>query len=155
MVRFFPTTGNRRGRCNAAAAIFYTATLLAACAAASSVGCQRGEVLGQVHGRVTSSGRPLTSGTITFSNSAAGVNISANVNDIGEYKVSMARGFGLPLGTYRVAVIPYVPELLEYGKPAPSHDKKEIPERFRRPTTSGLEVTVRQGDNRYDIQMVP
>jgi hypothetical protein len=130
--------------------------LLILCIALAAVGCRRGPVLGKVHGRVAFSGKPIQSGIVGFSNPQTGVNMTANVDDQGRYEVSMAKGYGLPLGMYRVAVYPFVADLpigsTERPKP---REFPDIPERYRRPETSRLSIEVHPGDNPFDIEMEP
>lgn len=122
----------------------------------TGVGCSRGVPLGKVHGQVTFQGAPVTSAIVGFDGSTTPVHMTANVDSKGEYEVSMAKGFGLPLGTYRVAVYPYVADLPIGSKTRPvKHTFKDIPPKYRKPATSGLVLTVQAGDNPYNIDMKP
>ncbi|QDU56625.1 hypothetical protein [Aeoliella mucimassa] len=73
-----------------------------------TVGCDRGEKLGRVFGTVTYKDQPITAGVIVFSNPQAGVHMTADLKPDGTYELQTANGFGLPLGTYKVAVNPPV-----------------------------------------------
>lgn len=144
------------GRCSVAITLRVTTTLVVAGALGIGIGCQQSEVLGPVQGQVRFQGVPVKSGVVTFENVERGVHMTAQLNENGEYRVSMAKGFGLPLGEYRVAVKPQVTELATAANPTPWKGAgKDIPQRYRMPETSGLKITVHAGDNRFDIEMVP
>jgi hypothetical protein len=120
------------------------------------LGCGRAAPLGKVHGKVTFQGAPVTSAIVGFDGGTATVHMTANVDANGEYQVSMAKGFGLPLGTYRVAIYPYVADLPIGSKTRPvPHKFKDIPPKYRKPETSGLVLNVQAGDNPYNIDMQP
>jgi hypothetical protein len=119
-------------------------------------GCHRAEPLGDVHGTLKFQGVPVSSGIVFFDGGSKGVHMTANVNEHGEYRVSMAKGFGLPSGTYRVAVYPFVADLPIGSKIRPVPRKfPDFPPRYRKPDTSRLTIRVVVGDNPYDIDMKP
>jgi len=74
----------------------------------------------------------------------------------GSYSVETAQGSGLPLGTYHVSV---GPPQIEFSlgpavEPPPNPKTYEnIPQKYRRPETSGLTLTVEEGYNRLDVDM--
>jgi len=118
------------------------------------VGCDRGEPLGKVFGTVTSFGEPLPAGSVVFSNPERGTHIMARLNSDGNYQLQTAKGIGLPLGDYQVSVCPPIAEPVMPGAPqAADPPRVRIPEKFKRPETSGLKLTVREGENRFDISM--
>ncbi len=119
-------------------------------------GCGPKVVLGKVHGQVRFQGQPITAGIVGFSNDASGVHMTANLDTEGRYQVSMAKGFGLPPGQYRVAVYPFVADLPvgSTARPEP-REFPNIPSKYRQPTTSQLTLTVHEGDNPFDIDMQP
>jgi len=118
------------------------------------IGCNRGEPLGKVFGTVTSSGEPLPAGSVVFSNSERGIHIMARLSGDGNYRLQTAKGIGLPLGDYQVSVCPPIAEPVMPGAPqAAAPPRVRIPEKFKRPETSGLKLTVREGENRFDISM--
>jgi hypothetical protein len=121
-----------------------------------SGGCQPAQPLGDVHGRVSFRGTPIKAGIVGFDGGTATVTMTANVNENGEFRVSMAKGYGLPLGTYRVAIYPFVADLPIGSKERPApREFPDIPQRYRQPATSELTITVTPGDNPYDIDMKP
>lgn len=144
------TMGTCCRNCSRSAALLISATLLL-------VGCGRREVLGPVSGRVTLAGEPVKQGYVIFRNDDKGVHMMAEVDDHGEYRVSMAAGYGLPLGDYRVYLSPPVPEV-PFGPakaPPQASEVEKFPEKYLQPETSGLALTVKRGENRFDIDMQP
>jgi hypothetical protein len=89
-----------------------------------------------------------------FSNREKGVHITAELGSDGSYELQMARGFGLPLGTYQVAVNPPLREPQMPGMPNIANQPRiVVPPKYLRPETSGLTLTVVDGDNPYNIDM--
>lgn len=120
-------------------------------------GCGRAEVLGPVSGRVTFKDAPVTKGFIVFTNLEKGVTIQAPLDEDGRYTVEMARGPGLPLGTYQVSVIPPLPEVTTSWPMAPPKlpSYANIPEKYRDTRTSELTVEVIAAGVVFDVAMKP
>jgi hypothetical protein len=127
-------------------------------------GCQPPAVrLGHVSGRVTFQGQPVTAGTVNFSNYESGVFMSARLDDQGDYVVEMAQGYGLPVGTYQVTVVPLPPEVVTGIVQAPGSvpvqakikEYPNIPASYRDAKTSGLSVTVPADGIVFNIDMEP
>lgn len=124
------------------------------------IGCGRsgrpGEQPQPVTGSVTFQGKAVAAGLIRFSNPQTGIDMMAALHPDGAYEVVMARGAGLPTGTYRVAVMPPMPErpvgMAQVPKPSACPD---IPTKYRDPLTSGLTLTVKPGSNVFDVDMRP
>ena len=118
-------------------------------------GCERPEPLGKVFGKVTLHGAPLSEGLLIFSNRETGVYMTANLRPDGTYELQTAKGFGLPLGSYHIAVSPPLPDLITGKTPAetPPTPPVEIPAKFRKPETSGLTIEVQMGDNPKNIDL--
>jgi hypothetical protein len=119
-------------------------------------GCKSVEKLGRVSGKVTFQGSPVAEGMVLFSCIDKGVNMTATLQSDGSYEIIMAKGAGLPLGTYRVCVNP-PPTFYPIGQAAPKQTKQypSIPMKYRKYETSGLTINVKDGDNRLDIEMAP
>jgi hypothetical protein len=125
-----------------------------------TAGCNRSEPLGRVYGKVTFQGEPVTAGILVFSNHEKGVHMTAELGPDGSYELQTAGGFGLPLGTYKIAVNTPIPEPPVYGAMnstpvnAPrANSAVNIPKKYQDYETSGLSITVEKGENRFDIEM--
>lgn len=120
-------------------------------------GCSRPEVLGPVSGKVTFQGAPVSKGMIVFSNLEKGVTIQAKLDEDGSYEVEMAKGAGLPLGTYQVCIVPPIPEVTTSWPMAPPKlpSYANIPERYRDARTSELVVEVTGNGVVFDVAMKP
>lgn len=131
-----------------------SALVLLACALALS-GCHRAEPRYRVSGNVTLLGQPFSKGLVLFRNMEKEVHATALVNDDGTYAAKTLKGEGLPVGTYEVCVAP--PKTLGFGGDVVDLPKarpgSNIPPKYRDPKTSGLTLTVTEGDNRFDIAM--
>ena len=116
---------------------------------------------GRVSGTVTKDGQPVRSGVITFvSKSGKGTALAPIKKDgtytavnvpVGDTSVILVNAMEEPDFTGPVSV----PEVAKpSGKPAaPTKLPTVIPEKFGKPETSGLTLTVGAGDNRYDIDV--
>jgi hypothetical protein len=125
-----------------------------ACCCIIGSACDRGPPQGKVFGKVTSAGQPLSAGMVVFSNAERGVHINAPVQPDGSYQLHTARGIGLPLGAYQVAVNSPMSQPAMPGAPAPPpRPRVNIPSKYTRPATSGLTLTVVEGENPFDIAM--
>ena len=128
-----------------------------------AVGCGTpGEELGPVTGRVTFDGKPVTGAIILFQDDGRGIHMQAKLDENGRFEVSMAAGYGLPLGTYAVAVKPtgdLPPEMQGPVDPSLFTDlqrsqRPDIPQKYRRASTSGLTITVEHGGSDSIIEMI-
>jgi hypothetical protein len=121
-------------------------------------GCSRSADYGAVRGKVTFNGRPLTDGQVVFFEPEIHVYQTAKVHPDGTYSVKMSDGPGLIVGDYQVAVMPPVVEGPSSKAPGPRSPKDypDIPPRYRLPRTSGLKLSVQEGNNPpFDIDMRP
>jgi hypothetical protein len=143
------STNNRPGHWLAAA-------LGLACIAI--LGCGPKGEYGATRGRVTCSGQPVTEGQVVFFEPECRVYQAARLQSDGSYVAKMSEGPGLLVGTYQVAVMPPVIEGPGSKTRGPRTPKefRNIPFRYRNPKTSGLTLTVVEGDNPpFDIDMKP
>ena len=110
-----------------------------------------------VAGKVTFRGKPVSAGTIRFSNADKGIDMTADLHPDGAYEVTMARGVGLPAGTYQVVIMP--PQLTvplgPIEQPLKRREYRDIPAKYRLPSTSGLTLVVKPASNRFDLDMLP
>jgi hypothetical protein len=119
-------------------------------------GCNQGEELGRVTGRVIYQGRPVPKGIVIFVHQQRkGIMLTADLRADGTFEVEMAGGFGLPLGEYQVAVSPPLMDhpLGPIAEPPKPESETLIPLRYREPATSPVRLTVGSGDNRCDIDL--
>lgn len=118
-------------------------------------GCGSGEVRGRVAGKVTFQGQPVSEGIVVFANDQQGVHMTADLKPDGSYQIITAKGAGLPLGTYTISVCPPLPQVTTgvFGKPPAKKPYPNIPVKYRNPKTSGLTLTVSEGENSFDIAM--
>jgi hypothetical protein len=116
---------------------------------------------GHVSGTVTRDGQPVRSGVITFVSKNGKGTALAPIKKDGTYTAA-----NVPAGDTSVILVNAVeepdftgpvsaPEAAKpSGKPAVATKVPTvIPEKFGKPETSGLALTVRSGDNRYDIDV--
>lgn len=107
-----------------------------------------------ISGKVTFCGKPVAVGMIRFSNPQAGIDFSANLGPDGAYKAIRAKGVGLPEGTYQVAILP--PRInmpVGIGPPPKVPECRDIPAKYRQPSTSGLTLTVKPDVKSFDVNM--
>jgi hypothetical protein len=130
--------------------------MAAAILAVAALGCSRGEVRGRIVGKVTFQGQPVPEGRVYFSDSGRGINMGAKLKEDGSYEVLTAQGAGLPLGDYTVWVTPPPPVPTPISAPPqPANSYDNIPQKYRNAQTSGLKLTVKEGQNQLDIDMKP
>jgi len=125
-------------------------TGLLVCLCLAVAGCSSRPPVGEVTGQVTYKGQPVTDGVIVFNNEAKGVFMTAKLDKEGNYVFHTARGAGLPIGSYQVSITPPRPDLPFGAPPQPppeNPDYPNIPEKYRKPETSGFTAEVQQGAN--------
>ena len=122
--------------------------------------CGCGGGTGRISGTVTRDGQPVKSGVITFV-SRDGKGTMAPIKKDGTFVAA-----NVPTGETLAILVNAMEEpdftgprtVSEAAKPttkasAPPRVPTVIPEKFAKPETSGLTLTVRSGDNRYDIDV--
>jgi hypothetical protein len=123
---------------------------------AAGSGCG-GPAIGQVSGKVTFRGQPVTEGKVTFLPQGAGNPAEADLQSDGSYRVQTIDG-GLVVGDYLVLINPPVVLVdTDPGKSPPSPMEKpvkNIPARYRNQGTP-LKVTVQPGANTFDFDLTP
>lgn len=136
---------------------------------ASSTGCggtDFGEI-GKIHGKITLRGEKIAKGTkVIFMKMDTGYAGFGFTDDEGKYSIEWHREGkvydGLPVGTYKVLVEPpgtidveamSADEMLagvsNEAPPTPAFDKK-----YTQTSTSGIEFTIKGGDNSCDIPLM-
>ena len=114
-------------------------------------GCTPSPPRGTLVGSVQYQGTALQEGTVQMYSPSLGEGGMAAIAADGSFTIE-----ALPPGKYELAIEP--PEVLnDYGgKAAPGYETKEmknIPAKYRQFETSGLEVTIAEGDNSIDVVM--
>ncbi|MCA9116963.1 MAG: carboxypeptidase regulatory-like domain-containing protein [Planctomycetaceae bacterium] len=115
---------------------------------------------GTVSGQVTFGNQPVSEGTVNFYSSTEGYIAHATIGSDGKYQLNP----GTPVGEYQVTVTPpevAPPVVMVEDNPdavAAAPEAKEypnIPEKYRKTDTSGLQLTIAEGENTFDIKMAP
>ncbi len=97
-----------------------------------------------VKGIVTLAGKPLTEGTVSFSNSSTGNGAIAQVGAEGKFSVTG----GVVPGEYKVTITPPTPTP---ENPAPK--QSAIPEKYRTEATTDLKAKVTAGSNDLKFEL--
>jgi hypothetical protein len=121
-------------------------------------GCGPGRERGTLTGTVKFQGRPVTDGVVILSDNDNAVFMTAPIQPDGTFEVTTAEGKGIWAGRYRVAVAPKLadPEMGISQGPAVIPRPSDIPPRYWKPETSGIEREVKEGENRpLEIELKP
>jgi hypothetical protein len=111
---------------------------------------------GEVYGKVTVGGKPVTAGFVKFVPEAAGEEpVSSGLGPDGTYRAT-----GIPLGRSKVAIETLMFKDLTPPPPAiakqlggPRTKYVPIPDRYERTESSGLSVEVERGKKLFDIEI--
>lgn len=127
--------------------------ILAGCAGCGDALPPQGPAQGRV---LLKSGQPLAAGRVTFVDRTRGLSFETPVNPDGSFALETADGAGLPLGNYKVAVLP--PEIVHplgpINVPPPkATDHPEIPPKYRDPETSGWTAKVETGGGKLEFKL--
>lgn len=134
------------------------AAVLVALAALAATSCKKPRDIAPVYGKVTFNNTPVTEGLVIFQSTEDGVltSAAAKIQSDGSYRVKVMEGDGLYLGNYEIRLSPPVVAELEMTKTPPkAPTTANIPERYRSFNSSGLKLTIKTGDNQFDIAMKP
>ena len=109
---------------------------------------------GIVTGTVTNGGTPVTGAMVLFEDAEHGQSINVSVDANGAFDAKSQGVQGLPPGTYKIAVLPDSfsppsdePPLVEQGLKSSSEASTTIPAKYKKTETSGLSITVTEGEN--------
>lgn len=110
---------------------------------------------GTVAGKVTFQGAPVVEGNVTFIKVGGGGSGAGVIQSDGTYSAKGVDG-GIPTGDYVAVVTP--PEVTRDRGPNTSpevafKEMKDIPAKYRSEATSDLKVTIREGQNDFNIEM--
>ncbi|QDV51735.1 hypothetical protein [Gimesia fumaroli] len=122
--------------------------------------------MGSVTGKLTIDGKAIDQGTqLLFMKMDAGYAAFGETDAEGNYSITWARDgerkSEVPLGSYKVLIQPprvgkdteemSAEEMLEGGDVAPA--KPKFPAKYQQHATSGLEFTVKEGENKINIDL--
>lgn len=137
---------------------FFAAACLVGCGLLT-VGCGSSGPSGTVSGTVTKGGQGIPA-QIAFKSDTASVSGISDAS--GQFTLTNGDSAKIPVGKYRVAVSEVSGEaemseadyaaMMTGGKPAPKSESK-IPAKYASFGTSGLEFTVTEGKNTFDIPL--
>ena len=117
--------------------------------------CSSGPETGQVRGKVTFKGKPVTEGTVTFLNPTEGGGAEAEIKSDGSYSVEGP----VVVGNYMVEVKPLMHIVdTDPGRTPPAPMEKpapDIPRKYRMQGTTPLTATVKTGPNELNFDMKP
>lgn len=136
--------------------LLFTMALLALAGLSGGCGMQ-GSRLVPVSGKVTSSGKPLTQGAITFVADGSGSTAAGEIDAAGQYKLSTHKpGDGVAPGSYKVRIESWEtpPRMDETGT---NPGKLAVPEKYLDAQLSGLTATVTAGSGpqKINFDLVP
>lgn len=119
-------------------------------------GCDQGPIMGQVSGRVTFGGEPVTQGTILFF-PVTGPGAVGLLDDDGKFSMKTNGKAGVIVGQNIVSITPPT-DLAVIGMPAypgapPNVKFENIPQKFHRGETSDLQVNVQEGNNEFNFEL--
>jgi hypothetical protein len=122
---------------------------------AATTGCDSGPETGEVFGKVTFKGKPVTEGTLTFLNEKGEGDAEANIQPDGSYFVET----GVVVGDYVIEIKPLMETKdTDPGKTPPSLVEKaapNIPMKYRQQGRTPLREIVKAGKNEINFDMQP
>jgi len=116
-------------------------------------GCSTGPRTGEVKGKVTFEGKPVTEGLVTFLNPKEGGAAEAEISKDGAFAVKI----DVVVGDYLVVITPHMHIVdTDPGKSPPSPVEKpaaNIPQKYRQQGSTTLKAKVIEGKNVFDFDM--
>jgi hypothetical protein len=130
-------------------ALVWLACVLAGCGS-------REKPTGEVYGKVSVGGKPVTAGMVKFVSEAADETpVSTGLGPDGSYRAT-----GVPIGRSKVAIETLMFKNLTPPPPGiakqlggPRTKYVPIPDKYERPESSGLTVEVERGKKQFDIEI--
>lgn len=121
---------------------------------------------GNITGRLTMDGKPLAAGHgVTFMEMQKGYLAVGVTDENGDFEVKSWNDGNMPVGPYKVAIAPpagTAPDTSQYSAdelfehPELMEEKggdAQFPRKYLSNKTSGLEYTIKEGDNHFDIDL--
>jgi hypothetical protein len=131
--------------------------LLVLAAGLTVAGCAKKREFGEVYGKVTFRGKPVTQGNVVFADEEWGTFMKAPIQPDGSYELRPTQGgVGLYLkGVYKVSVVPPIVDGPQGITKTPTvvPDPADIPRKYRSSQTSGLEFELTKPRQQFDIPM--
>ena len=119
-----------------------------------ATGCSSGPETGEVKGKVTFRGKPVTEGLVTFLNPNEGGAAEAQIQADGSYAVE-----GVLPGQYLVVITPLVEVVdTDPGKSPPMPIEKRapnIPKKYRMQGSTPFKELINAGKNEFNFDMKP
>lgn len=114
--------------------------------------CSSEPPMASASGVVSLDGKPLKMGRVGFLSKETGKGASAKIGPTGEFSLDSP----VPPGSYTVTVIPPETAPPVEGEPVtPEPTFEGFPKKYRSAETSDLTVDVQEGENQFEIKMVP
>ncbi len=109
---------------------------------------------GTLQGKLTLDSAPVKDAKIQIHHSTSGESAVAVVSGDGSFTFPQPVG----IGDYKVCVIPVFEAPVagaDGGKPIPVKppERKDIPDKYRQTTSSGLTTSVKAGENTFNVEM--
>lgn len=111
-------------------------------------GCGGGPATGSLQGKVTIKGTPVTGAKLSL-RSSAGAGALVDILPDGTLK----SGDPIPVGDYKVSLVPNPPEPLPPGTKATKAPPTPIPNKFLNPDTSGWTAQVKSGTTTVNFEI--
>lgn len=120
--------------------------------------------VGQVTGVVNLGDKPLTENATLTIMSKDGHTSTAILDGTGEFRLKYNGSNDIPVGTYRIGVMPNIPEEPQNQNPSSFFNAdgstkvvktvtSKIPTRYRATGTSGVDIEVKEGKNSLKIDL--
>ena len=102
---------------------------------------------GQLKGKVTTKGQPVTEGQVVFTSVRGSA--TGQIGTDGAFEMNYSGSPDIPVGAYKVYVLPPKSAAATSGaEEAPATvDNPQIPKKYQLTGTSGLTATVKEGEN--------
>lgn len=106
---------------------------------------------GTVNGKVTYKGGPIPAGSLVTFLSSEGYAASGTTSEDGSYKLTYEGSENIPATTYKVQLSPPAAtasdQLIDPSQPLPEAPPEPFPSKYAASSTSGLEFTIKEGEN--------
>lgn len=106
-------------------------------------GCSGTASTGTLSGKVSLKGQPLSGAQVSLVSSKSGSGAIIEIGQDGAFAFKEP----LPVGTYRVAIVPKPPEPLAPGTKASKAPPSEIPIKYQQIESSGFTAEIKGGKN--------